>query len=446
MTTFKTAIRIVVAHKLYIFIYLFGLSGMMIGLLLSSLGSFSSVSNDNATFTPTRASVAVIDRDKNTAGISQGLREYLGNSQNVVQVTDTAESLQDAVAKNFVDYIVVVPQGFAESFEHSVASNAQLPSLPVTISYTSSVASIANMRTNGFLRSLRTAYIARTLVPLGSLTVSHSTVSHSTVSHSNTTTNMNISDNEALSDSVHRIVAIEKESSVNKPVEVVSQSIDTTLYSRQVFSSSLRLGIYPILTAMIMCIAMVIGVLQNDETKRRMAASSYRPQRGAIAMFAACLAVGGVCVVYYSMLSFLLLISLGGRLVDIDPTAILLGLCSLAVYTFASASIGFAVGQWSSSEQALNGFANVAGLLISFTSGIWLDPSIMPSGVIAFGKLLPGWWYSQSLNAAFGTGTESSRSIAFQTWGTSTLLVIAFSFAVICLGLAAGTVRRRTRV
>ena len=69
MSTFKTCVRVVAAHRLYILIYL---------VVLSLFGLFTGMakSEDNSDeVTAATASVAVIDRDGST--ISRGVKDYV---------------------------------------------------------------------------------------------------------------------------------------------------------------------------------------------------------------------------------------------------------------------------------------------------------------------------------------------------------------------------------
>ena len=56
------------------------------------------------------ANLAVVDRDG--SALSQALEAYLADMHNVADVADDEYTLQDALATNTVDAVVIVPEGF----------------------------------------------------------------------------------------------------------------------------------------------------------------------------------------------------------------------------------------------------------------------------------------------------------------------------------------------
>ena len=74
-----------------------------------------------------RATVAVVDRDGGEAGIAQGLREGLSAGCDLIALDDTERALQDAVATNYVDLIIIVPEGYAARFAEAVRTGGDVP-------------------------------------------------------------------------------------------------------------------------------------------------------------------------------------------------------------------------------------------------------------------------------------------------------------------------------
>jgi hypothetical protein len=68
---------------------------------------------------------------------------------------------------------------------------------------------------------------------------------------------------------------------------------------------------------------------------------------------------------------------------------------------------------------------------------------MMPATLIAVGKMLPGWWYADAIDRALGTGAYLGEAANVAGWASSTALMLLFAFALLCIGLAVGAVRRR---
>ena len=106
MNTCKTALRILKSRKMYLVIYL-GFIGIMMFAISWQIMRGSMTGGDEV-FHPDTARVAVIDRDGDADGISSALRSYLALDGEMVDLADDSETLQQAVASNYVDLIAIV--------------------------------------------------------------------------------------------------------------------------------------------------------------------------------------------------------------------------------------------------------------------------------------------------------------------------------------------------
>ena len=114
MNTCKATLRVLFAHRVYLMIYLVFIGILMMSIswamLTSASGSMSAV------FESTKTRVAIIDRDSDRGDIATSMRAYLRDSSELVDLDDTSETLQQAVASNWVDLIVIIPDGFADDY------------------------------------------------------------------------------------------------------------------------------------------------------------------------------------------------------------------------------------------------------------------------------------------------------------------------------------------
>ena len=149
MNTCKATLRVLFSHRAYLLIYLVFVGIMMLSISWSMLSGTSD--SAAAAFEPAKMRVAVIDRDSDRGGIASSMRTYLSDSSELVNVDDASETLQQAVASNWVDLIVIIPDGFADDFIDAAATGENPPSVDTVTSYTSGAGSMARM--NGSRRN-----------------------------------------------------------------------------------------------------------------------------------------------------------------------------------------------------------------------------------------------------------------------------------------------------
>ena len=157
MNTCKATLRVLFAHRVYLMIYLVFIGILMMSIswamLTSASGSMSAV------FESTKPRVAIIDRDSDRGDIATSMRAYLRDSSELVDLDDTSETLQQAVASNWVDLIVIIPDGFADDYVAAAADGDNPPNVDTVTSYASGSGSMARMNVGGFLSLTRTALI-----------------------------------------------------------------------------------------------------------------------------------------------------------------------------------------------------------------------------------------------------------------------------------------------
>ena len=158
MNTCKAALRILHARKLYVIIYLVWIGAMMLGISWQIM--HASRNADSTTYQPSAAQVAIIDRDADADGLASSLRSYLSTDSEIVDIADDDESLQQAVASNYVDLIAIIPKGFAERYQrylNETDGSAAQPAIETVVSYTSGSGSLAQLKVNEFLSLTRTS-------------------------------------------------------------------------------------------------------------------------------------------------------------------------------------------------------------------------------------------------------------------------------------------------
>ena len=127
MSTFRTSLKIVAAHRAYVLVYLVLLSmlGLLTGLARSE-GSSHQVKQATA-------SVAVIDRDGST--ISRGVKGYVESVGEAQPLEDSRQALQDATAQNRISYILIIPAGYGHRLQQAAREGTEPPRMDTVIGY-----------------------------------------------------------------------------------------------------------------------------------------------------------------------------------------------------------------------------------------------------------------------------------------------------------------------
>lgn len=121
----KSVFGIALAHPIYLGVYVVFLS--LLGIFLT--GGSTYVDTAGTTYVAEPANLAVVDRDG--SALSQALEAYLAGMHNVTDVADDEFALQDALATNTVDAVVIVPEGFGSDCLAAARAGEELPKVEV---------------------------------------------------------------------------------------------------------------------------------------------------------------------------------------------------------------------------------------------------------------------------------------------------------------------------
>ncbi|KFI50516.1 ABC transporter permease [Bifidobacterium biavatii] len=470
MNTCKATVRVLLAHRTYIIIYL-----VLMGIMMFTL-SWSQITAANRpvadTYEPAKVNVAVVDRDDNSGGIAGALRDYLSESATLIDLKDDSESLQQAVASNWTDLIVIIPDGYADRFLAAARSGGDMPQVETVTSYTSGAGTIGGMNVNGFLSLVRIALIgghahidqaalkdwyvkmsggaAGAGTSAGPNTGADGDWSKIAVDPSafdieslpeGTMTDLTMDDVRNAADSaaktahdadVNRPVAVEKATSKDK------RDAGTVNPVASGFGDTMKTAVYPLFLTLSVCVSLVSRVFGAGELRRRLAASPVAASIGLKRMGVLCVFALLICVAY--LIAALGLTAAAGADPTVLPTTgVAMTFGSACMFSLMCVACGFMLGEFGASDTATNGFANVFGLLIMFTSGIAFPVSMMPDAIVPLVTLTPSWWYTSSIDAALGVGTGGADVAG---WLSGSGIVALYAVTFVCIGLAVGRVRR----
>lgn len=399
MHTFKTALRIALAHKVYAIVFLVAVN--MLG-LLTGMSQGGQTTNE---LLDAKVDLAVIDRDHSQ--VSRGLAEYLTGSGNAVEVADSRRAMQDALARNEVELIVIVPDGLGEAVENAATqvrsgtavsdAQASLPRIGTVLAPTSSAAPLMAQQI--------TSYVGQVL------TYRATTASSADQAVASAATSM-------------------KETS---PASVLAGKGVSMPRSLMVFFS---MALYSLFAFTTNIVCLIMRVLGRRPLRIRLGVSPEPVMKRNLGMAAAFAVVG--------VLGWLVTYGLGtGVLGQGSPAAsrplYTVAAVALLAYTMVGIACGFLMGQLRMSENATNAAANIGGLVFSFLGGAWLSLELMPDAVRQLARLTPAYWANEPIRAAFEVSSTSAQTLA-PMYGSIGVCAL-FAVAIGAVGMAIGRAR-----
>ena len=392
MSTFKTCVRVVAAHRLYILIYL---------VVLSLFGLFTGMakSEDSSDeVTAATASVAVIDRDGST--ISRGIKDYVESVGKVQPLEDSTQAIQDATAQNRVNYVLIIPAGYGQRLQQATRQGIEPPRMDTVIGYESASGALMNVRTDSYTGQVADYLATLTDDPTRAVALAEETMSHSA------------------------------------PAERIAQDTAPLSHSFLVYT---RFSLYPLMAFAIVTISTLMTALGRRAVRSRLDAAPVSGGARNLGLLGACLVVGVV--------GWLWILGLGVAVFgagSVTTSAPLLGVVGAALgsYMLVAVSLGFLMGQFGLGQNAANAVANIGGMALSFLAGAWVPIEWMPDAVARTARLTPGYWADQAISGAYNATSMSADVIRplLVDCGICTL----FAVAVLSVAMAVGRTRARS--
>ena len=392
MSTFKTSLRIVAAHWMYVLVYLVWLS--MLGLLtgVAQSGDASDQVEE------TTVSVAVIDRDGST--ISQGIKRYVESVGEARDLEDSERAMQDATAQNRVNYVLIIPAGYGQRLQQATRQGIEPPRMDTVIGYESASGALMNVRTDSYTGQVADYLATLTDDPTRAVALAEETMSHSA------------------------------------PAERIAQDTAPLSHSFLVYT---RFSLYPLMAFAIVTISTLMTALGRRAVRSRLDAAPVSGGARNLGLLGACLVVGVV--------GWLWILGLGVAVFgagSVTTSAPLLGVVGAALgsYMLVAVSLGFLMGQFGLGQNAANAVANIGGMALSLLAGAWVPIEWMPDAVARTARLTPGYWADQAISGAYNATSMSADVIRplLVDCGICTL----FAVAVLSVAMAVGRTRARS--
>ena len=390
--TFSCALRILWAHRIYLLIYLVVMSLMGVFVASQSIPPSTDGSMPEAP-----AAVAVIDRDG--SAVSRGLAAYLRREAELVEVADTQRALQDAVAQESVDCLLVVPAGYGDALVEAARTGVEAPALESSLSTSGAAGLLAQIQAQGWLQAVYGFVDTLGATPEEAVELADQTT----------------------------------EAGAEASVAPVSEGT-RTLQQRLALRVYLAFSEYPIFAAATVCIAVLMRALNQRDVRERILVAPTRGFARSMQVFGACMLVSLVCWLWIGGLGLVLF---GGELPWTNPDQVGVALLALLAYALFAGGVGFLLGQLGIGEEAANAIANIGGMVLSFLGGAWVGLDMMPPAVLDVARFTPSYW---TVTAIDGSIVElDSLGAALGAVG----IVALFALAVVAAAVAVARAKLR---
>ena len=375
MSTFKTALRMALAHPFYLLIYTVFIS--LMGVFIAASVSWNS--SQLTEYKPYDTNVIVVDRDN--SDLSRALTKHLGSRFDLVTgVGDDTYDLADALsksnsAKGSADCVFFIPEGFEDDLVAAARAGEALPKLDVTYGSGTMAAALSSAEAS---RWISLAGAAAALEPAAS----------------------------------------------NGDV---ARAAEHAAAKRAAY---FNFGAYAIISSVIVSVGLVFSGMNEPERVRRMDASPVSERQRSLAVFAAA-AVLAVCIWLVS--SMMGVVGFASAVAEVGVGRVCLALAATFALACTPLAVGFMLSSLGAREELLNGVGNLLGMLMTFLGGAWMPLSLMGSAVQTVAHFVPTYWVNDAIGKAL---TSDLTSAALDDIACDLGVTVLFAAAIAAVGLA----------
>ena len=392
MSTFKTALRMALAHPFYLLIYTVFIS--LMGVFIAASVSWNS--SQLTEYKPYDTNVIVVDRDN--SDLSRALTKHLGSRFELVtgvggDTYDLADALSKSnSAKGSADCVFFIPEGFEGDLVAAARAGESLPKLDVTYGAGTMAAALSSAEAS---RWISLAGAAAALEPAAS------------------------------NGSVAK--AAEHAAAKRAKVEIEQVKVGSTAATLE---SYFNFGAYAIISSVIVSVGLVFSGMNEPERVRRTEAGPVSERQRSLAVFAAA-AVLTVCIWFVS--SMMGVVGFVGAVAEVGVGRVCLALAATFALACTPLAVGFALSSLGAREELLNGVGNLLGMLMTFLGGAWMPLSLMGPAVQTVAHFVPTYWVNDAISKALAADLTSTvlGDIACDLGVTA-----LFAVAIAAVGLA----------
>ena len=391
MTVFKGYLKGALRQRSVILLYL------LIFLGLGTLMTMSMDESGSGQYEAEQIRMAVIDRDH--SALSEGLKAYLGQSQELVELEDKKEVLQEELYYGNIEYVLVIPEGFEAAFtEQTMNDSAETEAT----SADGSAAADGLLEGTGRPGSTESYYAKE------------------------------LAEGYLSGAALYLKAGYTAEEAADAMAEQETTGVKA-VYAEGSSEMSRLAGTFQYLPYVLTALSCyVIGFVmldyQRPEIRARLAVSAVSFRKRLAMMLLAFLVIGAA---FYTV-SMLLVAAMSKGALFTDGN---LGYYALNTLTMVlvGLSIAFLVVHVAGTANGVNGLANVIALGMSFLCGVFIPDSMLSSSVRRIARFLPVYWYEQN-NQILGTHTELGQTLVNRLM-TGYLRQLLFAAVVLVLAM-----------
>lgn len=395
MSTFRSALRVVASHPIYLVAYVVLLS--LLGVAVVSV-AWDGFDVSGGGYEARQARVAVVDRDGSE--LSGALAEAVDVRHELVEVADERHALQDALARTEADCVVVLPEGFGDALLADARAGCEAE--PLQVAYGTDVQA--------------GALAAQAASQWASLAASAAALEPGATASE---------------------VAEVADAAFAAEVEVGTVSSEDAAAPADALAAFLSFSTYSVTSSIVVVAGVVLTAFGRPDLRRRLGASPVPPSRRAAGELGACLVL---VVGVWAWTCLVALISCGSRLAGADPTLVGLALASLLPLSLVPLALAFLLAQLGLGEDAINAVGNIGAMVLSMLGGAWMPLSMLPESVQLAARLTPTYWTTTTVEALLHADAPTSALLAEVAASTGVVLLFAITLAAV--GLALGRARR----
>lgn len=379
MQVYKAFFKIIQRNMTQLVIY------VLIFLFFAVLLSNTYTNPENTNFEETKVNVAFINHDTNSI-LVEGLKNYLSQNANFVDIPDDTQKLQDALFFRSVEYIVKVPEGFTDGLLSRTAIQIEKTTVP-------------NSTSGIYIDSLINKYLNTAKTYSGRI--------------------------EGLSPE-QLVNYIHKDLSLKTEVKLVNPNLQSSISEKSAYYFNFLA--YSLFAILILGVSAVMMVFNHTDLKKRNLSSPLKLRSMNFQMVLGNLSFA-IFVWFVLILASLIMY---GRYM-FTPNGLLYILNSF-IFALAALSISYFIANLIHSKGAMSAAANVVSLGTCFISGVFVPQALLGKTVLTIASFTPTYWYVKSNNAIANIAHFNPENLTpiFQNM----LIIIGFALAVFSVTLA----------
>lgn len=335
-------------------------------------------------FTSSKPVIAIFSQDNET-DIIEGLREYLGNNTNIVEIANNEEAKQDALFFRKVTYILQIPAGFTEDLlkgKNTDLGQLIVPDSNEAIYLEQLIGKFCNMVSvyAGFAPAFSQTEIISMVI-----------------------SDLNISSGITMKDL--------------QPAEIPNNN---SIYFFNYFA-------YSLFAIIILGVSSFMITFRDTDLRRRNNSSpiSLRSMN-----FQLVLANTAFAMMAWAILFGLSFVLFRRSMLNINTVYYAI---NTIIYTVVCVSISFLVGNLTRSRGAQAAIVNVLVMGLSFISGVFVPQFMLSDTVLRIASFTPTYWYIRANNLIDGRNMSSGFSLQFIS--KEMLIQIAFTLGLFIIAV-----------